>query len=71
MSAEKGSGLAARVTVLECFSKPRFDQAGNDLPDAVAANCNLWYRLIETLCSDSASSKIPQKRGQKLCPTFR
>jgi hypothetical protein len=71
LGAKKGSGLAARVTVLECFSKPRFDQAGNDLPDAVAAKCNLWYRLIETLCSDSASSKIPQKRGQKLCPTFR
>ena len=31
MNAKKGSKLAARVTVLECFDKPRFDQAGSGI----------------------------------------
>lgn len=29
ISEKKGSGVAARVTVVEYFDKPRFDQAGH------------------------------------------
>jgi len=29
LGAKKGSGVAARVTFVECFDKPRFDQAGD------------------------------------------